>query len=171
VIVLTGIFAALLLTASPAQAEGVSNVFNSIESFMLWNDCLPVWVGARMRPDGYRPLGLTNEQVQHETERRLQFLKDLYLKGVTSGERPLWRTLWMEVWIDHEDPDQFHVSMTFSRTHEKDGEIIGRSTWYGGSRKQEHHGKSTTILSAVANLTDKFIDEYLRVNAEACEGP
>ncbi|MCY4260862.1 MAG: hypothetical protein OXC91_11430 [Rhodobacteraceae bacterium] len=27
------------------------------------------------------------------------------------------------------------------------------------------------ILSAVAEVTDRFIDEYLHVNAKACEGP
>ena len=33
----------------------------------------------------------------------------------------------------------------------------------------KHHNSYGSITYAVGKLTDKFIDEYLRVNAEACE--
>ena len=46
--------------------------------------------------------------------------------------------------------------------------LIGfTATWESGSTGT-HGNNPNYILSSVARLTDKFIDEYLRVNADAC---
>ena len=42
------------------------------------------------------------------------------------------------------------------------------STWETGA---VGWGETDDILSRVSQLTDKFIDEYLRVNDSACQGP
>lgn len=42
------------------------------------------------------------------------------------------------------------------------------TTWNIGS-VAVHDGDASFILSAIAKDTDEFIDEYLRVNADACE--
>ena len=44
------------------------------------------------------------------------------------------------------------------------------ATWHRGSIGM-HGDRPSSILSAIALYTDKFIDEYLRVNADACEKP
>ena len=48
------------------------------------------------------------------------------------------------------------------------GLVFLTTTWNTGSTGT--HGKdSNYVLSNVAQLADKFIDEYLRVNVDACK--
>ena len=61
--------------------------------------------------------------------------------------------VWSPVWVKPEEVDPL-VGFT--------------STWHLGTLGT-HGDTAAFILSGVSRHTDKFIDEYLRVNADACE--
>ncbi len=65
----------------------------------------------------------------------------------------------------------FNVELEFNKElsdPELNGETGRATTWDTGTVGQ---GDAAFILSVVSQLTDKFIDEYLRVNDSACQGP
>ena len=47
--------------------------------------------------------------------------------------------------------------------------ISGRAKTWGQTGTGTHGSDDGYIVQSVSQFTDEFIDEYLRVNAEACE--
>ena len=150
----------LLLVFSAAPAAGQ---VSDRDRFKLYTGCAPVKLVVEQLSQDAIDLGLTVESLQTLVRSRLRsariYSEDqdktmLYLNvSVTS--------LAFSITLG------FHKALLdplYSR------EIGLASSWIAGSTGT--HGKDAGyIRQAVSESTDKFIDEYLRVNAESCGGP
>lgn len=161
------IVALLVLTATtPVGAEDVS----SIDRFQLWHACQRVtglyipW-GLKETPMmGLLELGLTQEAYGTAISSGLRAL-NLHTRRVPFGSTSS-PTLFVEIEVRAR---VVYVRLEFGKQvlDPISGERSGAgtwSTWWMGS------GDAAFILSQVSRLTEEFADEYLRVNASACQG-
>lgn len=153
-----GIAAVFLITAASASAEEVSGW----DRFQLWNECRPTQLVVEEMHKDAGDIGLTKRAIEVAVRSRLRgarlFTEDyndsalsyLYVNVNVVG---LGYSLSVEYKKLVEDP----VS----------GQRGNAATWDVGGTGT--HGKdSNFILSHVEQYADSFIDEYLRVNADAC---
>ncbi len=153
-------FAILLISASlcfgaPAGADDSKARWNR---FSLWNKCEPLDLTVRMTGDAAK-IGLTKEAVLAAVRSRL-------LAARLYSDRD---SAMLFVRITVGDP-VFHVDISYHKLMMDlaSGEINRAETW--GTGTAGTHGRdSSVILSVVSQHMDRFIDEYLRVNASACK--
>ena len=152
------ITAALALIVISASAEEVSD----IERFQLWNGCRPIGLVVENLLDGStaRDIGLTKAAVSIAARNRLRAAQ-LY------SESPIEKA-WLYVNV-HVYRSAFSVKVGYFKTvsdlaTKAEGPAI---TWWRAILGKYLYG-SDFILSNVSRYTDKFIDEYLRVNADSC---
>ena len=162
-------FACLVVVATliPVQSsDGVSDY----DRFKLWNKCRPVNVSSNIGWIGetFRTMGLTRERIHITVKKRLSEA------GIYGGERHLTASgLDVGVSARIRNP-MFQVELTLSlyMVNSLDRKKRPRQSYTLVSWKDsivtEHRGDVEIILRSVAELTDQFINEYLRVNTEAC---
>ena len=158
------IAAALALTTAPASAEEVSDW----DRFQLWNACRPVDLIVEGLSDDAGKIGLRREDIETAVRARLRGARiydenaDPYLYVNVNVLSPAFSTA-------VRFKRNVEVLMPFWVKPEGMGQLIGYATVWD-SEAVGLHGASGSgfILSGVARATDKFIDEYLRVNADAC---
>lgn len=154
-------FAILLISASlcfgaPAGADDSKARWNR---FSLWNKCEPLDLTARMTGDAAK-IGLTKEAVLATVRSRLRAAR-LYSDRASAM---------LLVRITVGDPAFHVVDISYHKlmTDLASGETNRAKTWDTGTAGT--HGRdSSVILSVVSQHMDRFIDEYLRVNASACK--
>ena len=150
--------ATALFLAASAETEEVTD----LDRFQLWNDCAPVdLVVAGLNKDA-ADIGLTRQAIETAVRSRLRAarlfdankVEYLYVRVTVVG-----RAFSM-------------VTQFKKRLYDSASTIVGTSpTWEIGSTGTRGQN-SGYILSLVSQDTDEFIDEYLRVNEEACtRGP
>ena len=151
--------AALLLTAASASAGAVSD----FDRFQLWNECRAMRLVVESLPNDATAIGLTEDSIEVAVRSRLRAARlytddyaevarsSLYAKVNVLG--PAFNTA-LEYWKAVRD---LATGLEYQAT-----------AWEVGSTGT-HGQDSNYILSTVAKYTDKFIDEYLRVNADACK--
>ena len=147
--------AALLFTATSASSTDVSDY----DRFRLWNDCRPMDLLVEDPGDEATAIDLTREAIVIAVRSRLRAAR-LYREAA-------WSYLY------------FNVNVVSSVIHiwvEYNKEVVDRATMlentattWGVGSTGTHSRNPNFILSSVSQHTDKFIDEYLRVNADACK--
>lgn len=138
----------------PAAADEAVTDFDRFE---LWNECEPVSLVVGLDGDA-EVTGLTEETIKTAARSRLRGARlydgdayhRLYIAVIISGA-----AFSMELLI---------IKSLYDPTIDKMG---AATTWSDGAIGT-HGGSGDYILNAIGRYTDTFIDEYLRVNAEAC---
>ena len=157
---LTRLLAAFMATGLLGRATPLSaDEINWVDRFQLGNVCEPVDLIVEAIDRNEKAVGLTYESIITTVRARLRAAR-LY----HSDSRPY---LYVNV---HALPPAFAVRVAFYKplSDPISGWNTVAITW-----EKAVIGKGADadyILSRVAQLTDKFIDEYLRVNAPACGG-
>ncbi len=150
-----GFMIALLFVIPVSQAEEVSDY----GKFRLWNDCEPIDLVVERLHDDAGEIGLTEERIQTTVESRLRGAR-IYTEDKTY--------LYVNVAVVGRS-FSIGLSLNFLVYREANSGILQgvASTWESGFTGT-HGGDAGYILQSVAEHTDRFINEYLRVNAEAC---
>ena len=150
---------ALLLAAAPASAAEVSDY----DRFQLWNDCKSTRLIVEDMSDDATSIGLTSDAIEVAVRSRLRAAR-IYSEDYVETE---FTYLYANVNVVGR---AFSTSIKYQKFVFDQASMLEYTapTWYLDATGT-HSRDSNYILSWVAQLTDEFIDEYLRVNAEACE--
>ncbi|MCY4151797.1 MAG: hypothetical protein OXE94_06120 [Aestuariivita sp.] len=160
------VFAVILLAALPAQAEEVSN-----QDRALGNECRPFRLVVEDMTEDATKIGLTKDQVEITIRSRLRaaqiyeedFPAPAFYVHINVIDRAFNINFQFIRFIEGYTRDYFPIS--FDDALLKSFFAI---TWDTGILGV-HGGDADYILSALARATDLFVDDYLRVNAEACQ--
>ena len=149
------IIALSLISALPATSQTVSDR----DKFKLWNGCKPVSLIVEDLSEDAHKIDLKKEDIAVTVRSRLRGARIYTDDGVVPY-------LYVVVTVVGKG---FSISLELRKfVHDPLSEQSQiASTWLSGGTGTHADG-SGYILSAVAGYTDKFIDEYLRVNASAC---
>ena len=151
----TLIAAASLSLSGPARSEDVTT---KVDRFELWNECLPMKLTVEFLPDDASEIGLTRERISTAVRSRLRAAR-LY----SASALPY---LYVNVNVVS---SAFNISLEYKKLV---SDIASRqtnaATTWSTSRTGTHGRDSGYILSFVSEHTDKFIDEYLSINEDAC---
>ena len=152
------VIAALLAAPGLAMAQN-STAPTTLDRFELWNECKPFSLLVEDLDSHAAGIGLTIERIETAVRSKLRAARIygdshfpyFYVRVVVSS---------FGVYL---------VQLSFNKrlADPISGEEGGTPTWRTG--KIGTHGRDAGfIVQGVSEHTDKFIDEYLRVNAEAC---
>ena len=153
--ILPAVALALVLAVPASAAEKVTDR----DRFALWNGCQPVRLLVEDLPERAKAIGLSTSRIETAVRSRLRGAR------MYSDER-LWPYLYVNVNVVGA---AFGYKLELNKwvKDEASGEEDMAETWGRGGVGT--HGKNPSyVLSAIGELTDLFIDEYLRVNADAC---
>ena len=165
--------ALLVLTATTPVGAEESEDFgrfmrDEIDRFKLWNACEPIYLAVEDLDDDDAKRGLTREAITTTVRSRLRAAR-LYSSEYAPSQPYLYanvNTLSGESRVmAYSTALEFKKSLPDPKLNGLEGHA---TTWETGVVGQ---GDAAYILSSVSRLTDKFIDEYLRVNDSACQGP
>lgn len=146
--------AALLLTAASALAGEVSDY----DRFQLWNACNPMGIVVALGKN-VAEIGLTEKAVETATRSRLRSAR-LYDDDRTSP--------WLAVVLEVAGTGFIIEIEYFKRVHDLYGNPGYATSWsFGGAGT--HGNSSVLVLGGISQYVDQFIDEYLRVNEDACK--
>ena len=144
-----------LLLAAPAWAERTT----AEARFELWNDCRSMDLVVESATGGTADIGLTEQAIAVAVRGKLG------AAGVYDPEG----LAYLDVHARVVGP-AFHFSIEY-RKWLKDpasGEEGAAATWISGSTGT-HGGGSDYVLASISEHVDRFIEQYRRVNADACE--
>ena len=150
--------AASLLTVASTAASEVSDV----DRFELWTGCAPVADIVDDVDGDVGRLALDARDIATTVRSRLRGARIFDDGGY-----------WLVVNVVVSGP-AFSVDVEFLRSvevrdkPEEAAELVGLVATWESSSTGTHANNPGFILSAVAQHTDKFIGEYLRVNADSC---
>ena len=146
----------LVWLADSASAASVTD----FDRFMLWSDCRPMELVVEGLPEDAVQIGLTKERIAIAVRSRLRAAR-LYEMSAPSSPY-----LYVNVNVVGLS---FSIEIAYNKYVQDlvTGKIYRARTW--GTGVTGTHGKDAGyILSVVAQNMDEFIDEYLRVNEDAC---
>ena len=146
-----------LMLASGARA---SEEITARDRFKLWNDCRKMGLVIEDLPKSATDIGLTREMITVAARSRLR-AAHLYRADALAVP-------FLGVTV-HVVGTAFYVSTEYGKlmTDSASGTLWGATTWR--TETLGTHGRDASFIrSIVAEKTEKFIDEYLRVNADAC---
>ena len=152
------IVAAALALAFAAPA-GAAEKVDAFDRFGLWYGCEPVGLVVEGLPEGAKAIGLSKSRIETTVRSRLRGAR-LYSD---EGLRPY---LYVNVNVVGA---AFGYRMELNKwvKDRASGEVFWAATWRRGG-VGTHGKKASFVLSAIGEMTDEFIDEYLRVNEAAC---
>ena len=151
--------AALMLTAASASAGAVSDV----DRFELWNECRPLRLIVETLSDDATAIGLTEEAIGIAVRSRLRAAR-IYSDSRVETE---WAFLYFLVQVVG---PAVSIDVTYNKSViDVATELQLTAASWRVSATGTHGGDSSVILSSVAGYTDQFIDEYFRVNTDACK--
>ncbi len=174
------VVALALVLAAPASAVEKAT---ERDRSRLWNDCRPVDVIVVGLSDDAGKIGLRRKTLETAVRSRLRGAR-IY-DGIPPAREPRWIG-WKVDHVRYGEPFlyldvnvvgvAFGVEVGFRRSvmmllPVPDGmdPLVGPATTWASGSTGTHGGNSSYVLSAVTELVDEFIDEYLRVNWDACE--
>ena len=154
------LLATLLLAATASRAEDV----RESDRFQLWNGCLPTVLLVEDLHTDAADIGLSKVDVETSVRSRLRAAR-LYVDGA-DYEASAFTYFYVNVGVVGQayGMDIQYVKYLYDSTSDTFHSAI---TWDRGSIGT-HGGDANFILGGLARLVDQFIDEYLRVNADAC---
>ncbi len=145
----------LMLAAPSSAAEKVTKY----DRFDLWNGCRPVRLVVESLEKAATTIGLSRDAIQTAVRSRLRAAR-MYSDAAFSR-------LYVNVTVTR---SAYGILITYDKEvfdHVSKLDDLA-STWKAGSIGT--HGRASDyILSDIAQHTDKFIDEYLRVNGDSCK--
>ena len=145
----------MLTAAASASADEVSDY----DRFRLWNVCRPMGLLVEGQSDDATAIGLTMEAIEVAVRSRLRAAR-LYSDDA-------WSYLYVNMNVissGYGTKVEYYKSVMDIATRLE----RRTATWVTGAVGM--HGQDPNfILSSVSQYTDEFIDEYLRVNADACK--
>ena len=145
--------AGLFLLAAP-----LSHAQTDTDRFELWNGCGTVRLAVRNLSDDAGEIGLTRDAVTTAARSRLRGAR------IYDGEADPYLSVSV-----HVAGSAFSMDIRFNKPVTDDSGRRGfAATWSIESTGTHGVGGADRILSWIAQDTDRFIDEYLRVNADAC---
>ena len=160
-----GIVATVLLFAAPASAETVDDR----DRFQLWNNCEPVRLIVEDLPADAGKIGLRREDIQTAVRSRLRSARIFTPNPFAT------QYLYVNVSVVG---SAFGIGVRLKRhvqlmrpiweQREGSGRLSGIATTWIKDGLGTHDGDSGFILSNVARYIDTFIDDYFKVNADAC---
>ena len=148
-----------MLTPASASASEVSDY----DRFKLWNDCKPMLLVVEGLANDATAIGLAKEAIEVAVRSRLRAAR-LYSEDSAEGA---WSYLYVNVGVVG---SAFSITTKYQKVVRDTATELEymASTWNIGTTGT--HGRdSSYILATVAENADKFIDEYLRVNEDACK--
>ena len=156
-LILPTIALALVLSVSSGAAETVTGQ----DRLRLWTGCAPVSLVVEDLNDEAKSIGLLESRIETVVRSRLRGAR-IYDDDSSLG--------YFYVNVNVSGP-AFSVSISLAKWVE---DIISREwglvkTWDVGVTGTHGGSDSQFILSTVGEYTDHFVDEFLRVNADACE--
>ena len=158
------VIASLLATSPAASADEVSYY----DRFELWNGCKDVKLLVESLSDDAGEIALRKEDIETAVRSRLRGAR-IYDDRTSAYLYVNINVVGIAFNIDVQFNRGVEVVYPFWEKPEGIFPLAGHApTWQWGSTGT-HANDPSYILSAVARHTDKFIDEYLRVNADACE--
>ena len=151
---------ATILLASPA---GTAEKVTEFDRFRLENDCKPMQLMVDGLPSQATTIGLTKNVIEVAVRSRLRAAR-LYSEDRNRGA---WSSLHVDVNVIGA---AFNVNVQYTKPMKDMATnfIFASVAWYDGATGT--HGRNGDyVLATVSLYVDKFIDEYLRVNAESCK--
>ena len=151
--------AAFLLTIQTSSAQEVSDS----DRLHLWNKCRPTDLMVANIPDNAAAIGLTKDKIIVAARSRLRAARIYSESRTETGYSHLVIQVKMTGLV-------FLMSLEYRKAVMDLATKLsgGAATWSIGALGQ--HGHNAVFVSSHAEeLVDTFIDEYLRVNQEACE--
>ena len=147
--------AACLFAAASASGGEVSD----FDRFELWNECRPMSLVVENLPDDAAAIGLTMEAIEVAVRSRLRSAR-LYSDDA-------WAYLYDNVNVVSSG---YGIGVKYYKSVMDIATKLERraATWDRGSAGT-HAQDPNFILSSVVQHADAFIDEYLRVNTDACK--
>lgn len=149
--------AASWFLAASAWGENATD----LDRFRLWNDCRAMNLVIEGLPADGAGIGLTNEAVAAAARSRLRAAR-LY----EAGEDPYLPYLYVQISVFE---NAFSVRVEYRKVV---ADVASDQIGFGGTwrvgRLGTHGWSPAFVLSGVSQSMDEFIDEYLRVNADAC---
>ena len=157
---LVGLLAIVCVGATPSVAE--DQEVTTLDRIALWNECKPTHLLVEELPDDAKEIRLTVEAIEVTVRSRLRAAR-LYTAGLPTFLDPY---LYVSI---SANTDTFYSTFEYNKPLRDDatGFLIHAETW-DLSGLGRHGGDAAYVLSILAQNTDEFIDEYLRVNEEAC---
>ena len=162
----------VLVTATPLHAS-------SQENFELWTECRPVWLLVESVPSAGGVIGLSKESIATAVRSRLRGAR-LYAGNAEGGEMDLaWQSPQDMPPVLHTHVDVvssnvvrgggFYIEISLLKgLYDPLAEYFSPAATWTDSSIGLHSGDGSYIISWVTQLTDRFIDAYLRVNESAC---
>ena len=155
---------ALVLAAPPGAAEKASQ----LDRFKLWNGCKPVKLLVEGLSNDAAEIGLREEDIETAVRSRLRGAR-IYDENSVPYLYVNINVVGPAFSVDVEFKRRVEVLLPYWEKPEGMGSLVGYAAVWGlGSTGTYGATGSGFILSSLARHTDKFIDEYLRVNANAC---
>lgn len=150
---------AVALTLALATPSDAAEKITKSDRFQLWNDCQPVALGVLFKSK----VGLTKEVIEATVRSRLRTAR------IYGGKDSAMTALVVEVVQVTKSPPLFLVKFEhFKMLMDEMSDVRDFSrTWF--EYRWVGAKDASTVLSVLAQSTDKFIDKYLRVNATACK--
>ncbi len=146
----------LALAATSVSAEEVRDY----DRFRLWNGCKPVTLLVQV----HEAIPATKDSIEVAVRSRLRAAR-LYTENI---DEAAWSTL--SVAVDGVDQATYAFSIRFIYQKLMRDRTTGiedlATAWGAGAIGTAQ--TQTFIMAAISQFTDQFIDEYLRVNADAC---
>ncbi|MYB53716.1 MAG: hypothetical protein F4X77_16195 [Acidobacteriia bacterium] len=143
-----------------APAAGQDNEPTGLELFQLFSDCRPVALFVSSEGAEY---GLPEESVRLVAESRLRAAR-LYADSPDSSAG----SLYVQVSALN---NSFSVSVSYMKFVTDRLGLNGPAITWISPGFGAHGGDGDYIKSTLYDHLDKFLNEYLRVNADACGGP
>jgi len=157
-LILRAAFVAVIFCMTAFAAQAVENVSDR-DKFKLWNECKGVSLLVEGLSGKAQEIGLTKNAIEVTARSRLRAAR---IFNESSAE-------WLYVNVNVFG-SAFRISVQFSK-YLKDmryGASGSAITWDIGS-VGTHGNDANFIIGSVSQKVDRFIDEYLRFNAEACK--
>lgn len=150
--------AALLIWPAPSLA---SEKVTELDRFRLWNECRPFSLVIERLSQSATKMGLSNNSIAAATRSRLRAAR-LYTPDQTSPE-------WLYVNINVVGKAH-NISLQFKKTVKdlSSGRSNYATTWGTGITGTHGMSGADYIMSGLSEGMDRFIDNFLRINASAC---
>ena len=150
----------VLLLSLLAMRPGVTEEVSVYDRFELWTDCEPLKLYVNFQKDDENEIDLTKEDIEIAVRSRLRSAR-MYTDELSSLHLAVnVNVVGLAFGIDIE---LYKIVSDFLYSKE----ILPARTWQSGITGT-HSMNGNYILQTVSQDTDRFIDEYLRVNADSC---
>lgn len=162
---LTVLALALTLTVAANSSGASASEGNTFDRFQLWHYCDPTDLVVEDLHKDAADIGLTKEAITIAVRSRLRAAR-LYDADAVFSSGVVFSNLYVSVGVAGQ---AYTINVTYQKWLKdpvSDEEGFA-ATWNSGS-VGTHGENSSHILSRISQHTDRFIDEYLRVNADTC---